>query len=205
MIPMTQYDFGRALRTRQNKRPRSTLPVTREVDGQIERAKVPIEDHFAALVMFSFPPPGLLLGFPPTETFVGTIVTASLHPDPGRRARKTGKVNIIRRGGFDARVFGLMLAKIAHSFAVAKLGIGGFQPLLQDMIRGFGPPYLGLYIGCSLDQESNSIYRHDLRLEEYNSVDGVDLLVARIRLFGDRGMPTYHVVVGTPNPPPTPP
>src|SRR5450755_68120 len=40
-------------------------------------------------------------------------------------------------------------AKIAHSYTVAELGIGGFHPLLPNLIRGIGPRHLAQYVGGS--------------------------------------------------------
>jgi hypothetical protein len=188
------------LRSRRRNKRRSRLSVMRDIGGYLQRVDIPVTDHFAALLMFKFQFPGVLLGFPPTEDFTGTIVMASLHPDPGRRSRLTGNVNIIRRGGFHAPVFGRMLAKVAHSYAVAECGLEGFKPVLPNLIRNIGPQYLSRYIGSEiiLGPEPNSANRHELSIELYNGVEAKDFLVVRLRLFANRGMPTYYIVAGSP-------
>ena len=41
-------------------------------------------------------------------------------------------------------------------------------------------------------------YRHEISLETFNSVEGRDFWVVRVRLFGDRDMPAYYIVSGLP-------
>jgi hypothetical protein len=186
------------LRSRRRNKHRSQVPIMRDIGGRLQRVSIPVTDHSAALLMFNFQFPRALLGLPPTEEFTGTIVMASLHPDPGRRSRLTGNVNIVRRGGFDAPTFGRMLAKVAHSYAVAERGLEGFEPVLPNLIRGIGPQYLSYYIGGDPGLGPQSANRHELSLDVYNNVEALDFLVVRIRLFADRGMPPYNVVVGGP-------
>jgi hypothetical protein len=188
------------LRTRHRTKPRALIPIERHVDGRIEKAKVPIGDHFAALAMFNFGPAGILLDLPPTEEFAGNVVFASLHPDPGRRARSTGNVNFVRRGGFDAPIFGRMLAKIAHSYAVAERGLGAFQPFLPNLIRGIGPRYLAQCVGGSLVPEPSSSNRHELSMQTHRRADKEEFLVVRLRLFANKDMPTYYIVAGKTKP-----
>ncbi len=186
------------LRARRRNRPRSQIAVERQIgEGYVQRATVPLSDHFAGLVMFNFGFPGVLVDLPQTEVFLGEIVIRSLHPDPERRSRRTGQVSIVSRGGFHAPIFGRMLAKVGHSFAVAELGLDAFDPVLPDLIRQNGPQYLAHYIGGSLgEEEPKSTNRHEISISTYNNINGDDYIVVRIRLFSNYGMPTYYVVVG---------
>jgi hypothetical protein len=187
-----------SLRARRSNKRRPWITVRRELGEYRQKVKVPIADHFGALLMFNFQFPGVLLGLPPTEKFVGTIAMLPLHHDAGRRSRLTGKVNVVRRGGFEAPIFGRMLAKVAHSYAVAEYGVDGFDPALPNIIRGIGPQHLAQYVGGEFGQEPPSPYRHEINIETYNNIFSKDYLVVRLRLFANRGTPAYYIVVGTP-------
>jgi hypothetical protein len=49
----------------------------------------------------------------------------------------------------------------------------------------------------SLTNDKKS-HRHELSLEVFNSVEAKDFWVTRVRLFGDRDMPAYYIISGTP-------
>jgi hypothetical protein len=87
-----------------------------------------------------------------------------------------------------------MLAKIAHSFAVAEMGLGSFKPLLPDLILGktMTPTY---WVGGQLDIPPPGVTdRIDL---DYDwNANGKTFTVAHIRLFAQLGAPLYHVVIG---------
>ncbi len=100
------------------------------------------------------------------------------------------------------RQMGLLVAKIAHSFAVACRGIelDGFDPLLPDIIRGVpGHLPLSYLIGCmgEPDQIIAEEYPggHTIRWFEQPLRD-LYLLIVQIRLFANFNMPSYSVVVG---------
>jgi hypothetical protein len=93
-------------------------------------------------------------------------------------------------------VFGRMLAKIAHSYAIANLGITGFKPLLPDLILGksAAAPWLigGDASGPVPDTEP---CLHNVYLQNCLTA-GIEYVLVAIRLFCFVGMPRYHVVVG---------
>ena len=100
-------------------------------------------------------------------------------------------------GAIDLQKFSLFLAKIAHSFACAEIGLSSFQPFLQAVI-------LGLHDKLSMFVDS---YQHGLPAEEdilhrQQMVDidrdGIKYKGVRLRLFANCGSPEYVVVVGTP-------
>jgi hypothetical protein len=87
-----------------------------------------------------------------------------------------------------------MLAKIAHSYAVATAG-EPFTPLLTHIVRGQNPYCLPYYIGCQIttddrprDLHEVSVIRGDLGAGGY--------LVVRVRLFATFNTPAYLVVAG---------
>ena len=77
--------------------------------------------------MFYFPNfPEILLGFPPKEGFAGHVCFRPL----SENVNKYGKIKL-RNKPIEALSFGRMLAKIAHSYAIAELGVNNFIPYLK--------------------------------------------------------------------------
>lgn len=197
MVRNTREHLG--LRARRHRRNRKHLPVNVDRGSGPETVRVPLEEHPAALFMFSFEPPRLLYGIlDPDGGFAGKVTIRPMTGDLGKRADKLGgKVNLIARGGFDALLFGRTLAKIAHSFAVAELGLRGFRPLLNDLILGKPTRHAAQFVGGVLSPEPKAQERNEISI---NRLSGVrqDYHVVRLRLFADLEMPTYEIVAGEP-------
>jgi hypothetical protein len=112
--------------------------------------------------------------------------------------RLGGNVNIVRRGGFSAPIFGHMLAKIAHSYAVAELGMDGFNPILNNLIRGLPTLHMAQFVGGNFLPEPKSTDLHEISIKLSNRIDGRGFWVVRVRLFADLDMPAYYIVAGEP-------
>lgn len=97
----------------------------------------------------------------------------------------------------EARVeeFCLMLAKIAHAFAVAELGCEGFEPMLQNVILRQDLSDRAKFIGGLKYTEAPTDDLHEIRLDRH-VCDRPDLVSVRIRLLAKLGTPTYYVVAG---------
>jgi len=197
MVRNTREHLG--LRARRHKRNRTVLPVSVDRGSGAETVRVPVSEHPAALFMFSFDPPRLLLGLPDAEGgFAGRVTIRPMAADLGLRAdRLGGKVNLIHRGGFDAPTFGRMLAKIAHSFAVAELGLGGFRPLLKEAILGKPVRHLSQLVGGAFAPESAGTERNEISISLLSAVHR-DYHVVSLRLFADLDMPNYLIIAGEP-------
>ena len=91
---------------------------------------------------------------------------------------------------FDASTFGRVLAKIAHSYAVAMLGLGNFKSFLPALILTRGGP-LSYYVGCGIKSEPSE-WLHEIGIVPWDD----NLIVVRIRLFANYDMPTYMIVAG---------
>ena len=97
-----------------------------------------------------------------------------------------------------------MLAKIAHAYASAEIGIEHFEPFLPPLIlaeKKF-PPASHL-VGGQIEQAPLARNLHEIDLQrtrvtnERQSIMAVeDFWVAKIRLFANLGGPDYYVVVG---------
>jgi hypothetical protein len=87
-----------------------------------------------------------------------------------------------------------MLAKIAHAYCVAELGLGGFHPLLLPIIRGeFGYPGHRFVGGTANIPDKHT--RHELDLQRERHGDRMYWIV-RIRMFSDLGFPEYICAAG---------
>jgi hypothetical protein len=102
----------------------------------------------------------------------------------------------LKIGPVKVLAFARMLAKIAHSFAVARMGINKFNPLLLDLILGRTEVVTHL-VGGDLDPPpAVTDYGHSLDLRPECRVGGRTFVVATVRLFAQFGAPQYYVVVG---------
>lgn len=182
-------------------------------DGAVGIKTVPAMLHPGSFFMFRFGPPGILLQLPPSETFQAEgWAYVPGHRNPAYFTRHGSRGHKI--GMFHPGIFSQMLAKIAHSFAVADQGLGSFRPMLPDLILGRSktPSYL---VGGDLDVapplpvlhrlhlECRWPYAHEQLLTQGGPtvlvVGGApprQYLVVHIRLFANWGGPQYHVVVG---------
>ncbi|MSO70497.1 MAG: hypothetical protein EXQ88_00520 [Alphaproteobacteria bacterium] len=87
-----------------------------------------------------------------------------------------------------------MIAKIAHSYAVAEIGIDRFEPLLTDYIRG-KPGDIEYLIGGTEQPEPETTAPYSLSCwtEECR---GIPHLVTSVRFLADKKARTYIAVVG---------
>src|ERR1700730_2940748 len=99
----------------------------------------------------------------------------------------------------NVKLYYRMLAKVAHAYAVAELGLDSFKPFLLDVIQGIADDNLGLYFGGPLvhsTQLGTLGHLHSVSLHFECSFDEVCYIVARIKLFDSLGGPPNYVVVG---------
>jgi|SRR5271165_6961610 len=168
------------------------------VDGS-NSDPIPIEDHPSALIIPVMPPPTIYSGMHETEDIPaarGMSITP-MGADLLERAKKLGKdVNLTR--GISALAFYRLIAKIAHSFAVAELG-QTFAPYLINLIEGEIPMFASHFIGSGLgDNPPPSDQLHELEFAP--SLVGPkndELLQVRVRLFANLGCPNHYAVVGS--------
>jgi hypothetical protein len=106
-----------------------------------------------------------------------------------------GAREIMPTGTITSEPFCLMLAKIAHAYAVAELGLDSFTPCLQQMIIRRDLTDRPLLIGGGGGDEPPAGVLHDIAIDcSPHTPPGA--VVVRIRLLAAIGTPTYYVVAG---------
>lgn len=109
-----------------------------------------------------------------------------------------GATEVMPSATVNTEPFCLTLAKIAHAFAVAELGLGAFSPFLPDVIRNRDLSNRAEFIGGGSGNEPASAHLHEVVFDDTVGVDR-RIVSVRIRLLGLLGTPTYHIAVGRRN------
>jgi hypothetical protein len=105
-------------------------------DGTSTPLAIPLEDHPQHLFLIKLVPPGIMRGAQP-DTHVEYMPWLATNPsDFERFTEKYGGFGIRGPKKFWIHQFVQMLAKIAHSYAVADKGLDAFEPFLLPLIIG---------------------------------------------------------------------
>jgi hypothetical protein len=181
-------------------------PLRLEVEGVEQVVNLRIDDYPAVPVAFpAFGLPGIMR-VPPSDKFCETRWLRILPAVADNQARLARLEE--RMGGKPCKVtidyhtrlrpFTRMLAKIAHSSAVATFGLDGFEPFLPDVILGRNPA-IGHFVGCIEGAPMRSVKTaHQIQYGLPWASDRT-YLGAAVRLYKSLDTPTYLVVVGKPS------
>jgi len=174
----------------------SILPISAKVDGVDRVINIPTEDYPILFNMLVYPPPNVVdLNTEQGRLVVGVKV-AQLKFDQKELYRKY-KISGFSSAIWDNQMLTRMLAKIAHAFAVAELGLDKFKPRLLSLITRGDISTMNLVGGDDVlnEGERPSTSLHELGIG-YQRINGTVYVVTRIRLFANSGGPFYSVVVG---------
>jgi len=191
----------KGLGKKKKKRPPRFLPLQVNRGGKTVWEQISLEKYPAVIVTLLFDEPEILSDCIPVEKVLSGGVAGGTLPTFGQLLKPyldQGAVTFVPpRSSATSVHLGRMLAKIAHSYAVAELGITGFTPFLVDIILGTDTRYLSHYIGGTRDLPPVSDKGYEIKLTTVTSVGLLPYLVVKIRLLSDvNGMPEYWVVVG---------
>jgi hypothetical protein len=199
-----------------SKRPKdrpTTLPVIAHFDEhpQIRSIEVPIRDHPRMITLQQMDVP-TLLGSPSEEYYrvLHVTILPANGPTLGTYEENKAKMDAMckaiadKHGACGIQIQNhtvieehqLMLGKIAHSFAVAELGLDMFYPFLPDMIRQKSTSSIRMFVGLlETDEEKNEseLHRLSLRVQQRGRLF---LLICNVALFRNLGLTQYQVVVG---------
>jgi hypothetical protein len=184
-------------KTRREQREKETFVV--KIDG-INR-KISIAEYPGLITSFVFTLPTILLGISPTgESFTGGISLGIL-PEFGERlnalrAKYGSKVEFPTRGSAEA--VGRLLAKIAHAYAAAEIGLDNFKPYLLGIIRNQDPYLLHHLVGSAAGTPPLSEDLHEIEILPPEEIFGAGkLIVVKIHLFSNYpGIAAHYVVAG---------
>jgi hypothetical protein len=111
------------------------IPIVDE-NGHARTINVPLEHHPNIQWVVRLARPRIFSDTEPSEGFRDALADGVGDRDIMRRIEKIGpNIRIgVTAGSIHLDEFGRFLAKIAHSFAVAEKGIGGFNPFLLNAI-----------------------------------------------------------------------
>lgn len=183
---------------RKKRIPKSFSLYVQHADGRERVDELPASKFPATLVIPHFKSlPTILGGVPPTPTDTIDAWGQILWPNGGYPQYQSGTRIGIFPSGFNGGKWCRMLAKIAHSHAVAMKGVNGFKPYLQKMIRGMDNSY-NHYLGGTLEIPPSDEFLHRLTINEWKSdrVPGKIFLVVTVRIFASFGTPECVAVVG---------
>jgi hypothetical protein len=201
------------LPTRHPKQRPSQLPYYVQFGNRMVRLVAPPSEHPTAIFFPLFDSPGILdFRAPdtrgPRDAFYWILAGDSETALVWRMRRLGG--NVVAHYRYDHFKFGRMLAKIAHSFAIALFGLNAFQPFLRDFILGKSN-HMTYFIGSTdpepaLASPENLGYQIGWKVWQStatNQLPPYNLLIIEIRLFPSVGLPhlgppRYFVVVGQP-------
>jgi hypothetical protein len=173
------------------QRPSEFSPEITRADGTTEIITIPAKEYPVACVGLLLPVAGILVGRRPGPTEIKCLV--KLPMDDLKRVLNPG--DAMDGPPVNLPAYGKLLAKIAHTFTVAKIGIDSFKHVLPDLILGKSRTFLH-YIGGEPDNDKvpeTEGYGHKLVL---GHVRGTRLIFVSIRLFASIGMPRYIVIAG---------
>jgi hypothetical protein len=185
---------------RTKQRPSSYKLTVQDENGSFSQLDIPIESYPAFLMLPKFNSmPKILSG-----EHIDPAITCDAWAHVTKPNPVIGTYKTIVSGPFNANRWLRMLAKIAHSYAIAELGLSAFKPLLPKLILGHKSATLELF-GCIGDtippaeDIGKGITHHRIHLISAKKSDNseVEYLVADLRLFANYGSPQYHIVVGS--------
>jgi hypothetical protein len=181
-------------RKRRNKQPPPPLLIGRRMQGaaSVRWDQVPKEQHPYWLPTCGFAPPGILSN---SEPSIEPLVEMCLLPGHDWQARwGLQSPNVQVEMFVDSKIYARVLAKIAHAFAVATMGLN-FDSFLPDIIldkSSVAHHFVGGVERESDDRSAIPNVLHSIRLER-----NAEFLMVRLRLFSFiSGTPNYLVVVG---------
>lgn len=136
--------------------------------------------------------PGILQNRPPWESMNWTLIGNILQPDVARLG-SLGDRHAIKHT-CDGDAFARMIAKIAHSFCVAVIGLEKFRPFLSQKIvtRDQG---IFHFLGTEISANRDYIF-HSIGVDSVVLPNGRTAANVRMRFFELYGTPTYSVIAG---------
>jgi hypothetical protein len=181
-------------RTRKPKNRPKTLWL-RTKQGKVE---VAANEFPAAAMFFKLGKANYMLRRPPFDPTFEWIPSVIFDSEEGDAViAKHGWEDVTYQFKLVVYDFVRMIAKIAHGYAVAELGLDAFKPMVVDLILGHATNY-GYLVGGSMTIEPSVPDKgnHWIALGMGAGTISPPVVLVTVRLFQQAQTPSYHVVVG---------
>lgn len=184
---------GLHLRSYRKRKDAKTFSLTFVRDSKIQEVFMPIGEYPATMQLLEFAPPAYLDGRPYKGGIdvTGHLIVQVAGPNLDEVVRKLGAKSISFKATFENDTYERLLLKVAYGYAVARLGLGGFEQV-YILPALFGQANdIGRWLGCDGQKHLNPAFFHSAGI----AIVGGEVL-CRVRLFSSFETPEYLVVVG---------
>ena len=188
---LQQIRAGLGLKTRRIHP--KTFPTTMEIAGEKRSVDLPVEEYGAMTILPTFRMPAFLdnrESLHGTLDILGVIMLRITGPDISILHKKYNAKSIDFRVDFNPGDYIKLLTKIAYGYAVLVYGVDAFEDNYALAIILGNTDEIDKWVGS----EPSTIGNEDIFI---NLEKSGRKIIAKIRLFGTRKVPTYIVVVGT--------
>lgn len=158
------------------------------------KQRVSLKDHPGIVRFVIFDPPGRVAGRPAVqETFSFRLTTARIFPDIDQRLARLGADGFEDKVNVNAMSLARVIAKIAHAFAIAELGVDAFEKTyLNDLISDGAPDWTYWVGGYDRGRDVCAREIHELRFVQRG--DHLSVIVHLFVPYCPRD--AYEVIVG---------
>lgn len=170
---------------------RAHLRVNVPESGYTVRSeRIALDSHLGWLFSVGCDGPTTLIGLEPSGVKMCMIGYLD-RPKNDNAIPLTSSGNIVLANGLR------LIAKIAHTFAVAELGLDGFSPFLAKAILGEGEVKFDRFMGYSIQPRDAAFGElHQVGFYQHPWDEKGDHVVVRVRLFVSCDAFTHYVVAG---------
>jgi hypothetical protein len=158
------------------------------------KQKVSLKEHPGMVRFMIFDPTGRVVGRPPVEkAFSFRLTTACIFPDLDQRLARLGADGFEDKVNVNAMYLARVVAKIAHGFAIAELGVDAFEKTyLNDLISDGAPDWNYWVGGFDRGRDVHAQDLHELKLLGHG--DDLSVIVHLFVAYCPRD--AYEVIVG---------
>ena len=189
------------------KRPKqATIKMRVGPDDNLVEKEIPFTPGMPPFLItfLSEEPPGILTGASRDKEWGGRVFLA-MPSDFNEMGKASIGMGEFRFGfHFHAGVFSQMIAKTAHAYAVAELGIDAFTPSLAEYCIAKEPAFDSYHIAAMFDpRPSDALHEISLgtafaRTTNVLGISTHPVYAVQFRIFAQLSAPTFIVVVGRP-------
>lgn len=207
------YRVHAKLPTRRPKERPTELEIFLSINGSLQTRKLPINQHPHFLCMPVLPVPRFFAGLGPTSDLRLEVMFVAYDPaDVKSKLDKLAPATLTNQVRFHVVDFIRMLAKIAHCYAIAELGVDAVHSMLPPLILGQDTTIAQCLVGGTdvaipippygpKEKAAGLWTLHQMRLVVRPLLEKATgarrwLVTVAVRLFALHSAPTYEIIVG---------